>query len=84
MSFISQTARIFDNTAEFKFQAVVFGRNALYLEGAKPVKIDGGEMIFRTRNTLITVTGEGLAVKDIADDCVCLTGKIDGFIFGDL
>lgn len=84
MSFIDQAARVFGNVAELKFQAVLFGRDALYLEGAKPIKIDGEEMIFKARSSVICVIGENLAVKDLVDDCVSITGKINGFTVNDL
>lgn len=84
MSFIEQTAKVFGNIAEFKFQAIMFGRDALYLEGAKPVKLDNVEMIFKTSGGLITVSGERLTVKDIIGDCVAVVGKINGFTVNDL
>ena len=84
MSFIGQAAKVFGDTAEFKFQVVLFGRNAIYIEGAKPIKVDGGEMIFRSRKTILTVTGSGMSVKELSDDCVSIVGKIDGFAVKDL
>lgn len=79
MSFIEQAAKIFSGTAEFKFQAVMFGRDAFYIEGARPVKIDETEMLFRTPKELITLIGENMHVKELAVDCVSVTGRIDGF-----
>lgn len=84
MSFIEHAAKVFGNIAEFKFQATLFGRDALYIEGAKPIKIDGAEMIFKAATCVITVSGEGLTVKDMVDDCVSLVGKINGFAVNDL
>ncbi|MCM1367237.1 MAG: hypothetical protein NC184_00250 [Roseburia sp.] len=84
MSFIDQAAELFGNIAELKFQAVLFGRGALYLEGAKPLKIDGAEMIFRARGCVITVSGSELSVKDLTDDCVSVIGVIDGISVKDL
>lgn len=84
MSFIDQAAKLFGGTAEFKFQAALFGRNALYLEGAKPVKLDGDEMIFRVHKALIRLSGSDLCVKDISGDCVAVTGKIASFSVEDL
>lgn len=78
MSFIEQAAKIFSGTAEFKFHAVLFGRDAFYIEGARPVKIDGDEMIFKTPRELITVTGEDMKIKDLESDCAAITGRIDG------
>ncbi len=79
MSFIEQAAKIFSGTAEFKFQAVMFGRDAFYIEGARPVKIDVGEMIFKTSRELISLTGENLHVCELETDCVSVVGRIDGF-----
>lgn len=84
MSFIDQAAKVFGNIAEMKFQAVMFGRGALYLEGARPIKIDGTEMIFKARGSLITVSGADLSVKDLTDDCASVVGRIDGFSVKDL
>lgn len=84
MSFISQAAKIFGNTAEFKFQAVLFGRNAFYIEGAKPIKLEGDEMIFRTDKALVTLSGANLSVKDMTDDCISIVGTINSFTVTDL
>ena len=84
MSFINQTAKIFQNTAEFKYQAVLFGRDAFYIEGAKPIKLDGDGMVFRVPGALITLTGKDLSVKDMTADCVSVVGKIDSFTVTDL
>ena len=84
MSFIGQAAKVFDGVAEFKFQVVLFGRDAIYIEGAKPVKVDGDEMIFRSRGSVLTVSGSGLTVKELSDDCVSIVGKIDGIAVKDL
>lgn len=79
MSFIDQAARMFDNLAEIKFQAVTFGRNAVYLEGAKPVKLDGDEMIFGARDSIITIVGSKLTVKEMTGDCISVVGDINSF-----
>lgn len=79
MSFIEQAAKIFSGTAEFKFHAVMFGRDAFYIEGARPIKIDENEMIFRAAGELITLTGDGMKIKDLSSDCASITGRIDGF-----
>ncbi len=85
MSFIVQSAKILGkNLAELKFQAVLFGRDALYLEGAAPVKIDENEMIFKVYGSVVTVTGEKLAIKDLAGDCAAIVGAINGFSVKDL
>ncbi len=85
MSFIGQTAdHILGKTAELKFQIVMFGRDALYLEGVKPLKLDGDEMIFRARACMITLSGESMTVKELADDCVSVLGKINGIAVKDL
>lgn len=84
MSFIEQAAKVFSKTAEFKFQAVLFGRDAFYIESARPVKIDDTEMIFKAPNALISVCGEHLAVKELSSDCAAVTGKITGFTVNDL
>lgn len=84
MSFIDAAAKTFGKLAEFKFQAVLFGRDALYIEGGKPIKIDGAEMIFKACGSVITVSGEGLEIVDMADDCVSLVGKVNGFSVSDL
>ncbi len=84
MSFIGQAAKVFEGTAEFKFQVVLFGCDAIYVEGAKPIKVDGDEMVFRSYGTVLTVTGSGLTVKELSDDCVSVVGKISGFSVKDL
>ncbi len=84
MSFIEQTARIFGNIAEFKFHAILFGRDAFYIESARPVKIDETEMIFKAANAVISVSGENLTVKELAGDCMAVTGKLFGFKVDDL
>ena len=83
MSFIEQTAKIFESTAEFKFQAVLFGRDAFYVEGARPIRISDDEMIFRVGGSLITVSGEALAVKELDADCAAIVGRISGFTVKD-
>lgn len=84
MSFIEQTAKIFSDTAEFKFQAVIFGRDAFYIEGARPIKIDESEMIFKAPRAVITVAGERMAVKELTDDCAAIVGKIISYSVSDL
>ncbi len=84
MSFIDQAAGLFANLAEIKFQAVMFGRNAVYLEGAKPVKLDGDEMIFGARDSVITIVGSKLTVKEMTGDCVSVVGEIKGFTVTEL
>ena len=84
MSFIDQAARLFDNLAEIKFQAVAFGRNAVYLEGVKPIKLDGEEMIFCTRDSSIKIVGNKLTVKEMTGDCVSVVGAIKSFTVSEL
>lgn len=84
MSFIEQTAKIFSNTAEFKFQVAMFGRDAFYIEGARPIKIDESELIFKTQKELITVTGERLAVRELTSDCMSVVGMINAFTVTEL
>ncbi len=84
MSFIEQTAKIFGNVAEMKFHAVMYGRDALYIEGAKPLRIEQDEMIFRTARCTITVAGTGMTIKDLTGDCTAIVGHIDGFTVKDL
>lgn len=78
MSFIGQAASVFGNLAEIKFQIVMFGRDGIYLEGVRPLKIDAEEMIFRARDCVVTVSGKELDVKDLTDDCVSIVGKVGG------
>lgn len=84
MSFIEQAAKIFSDTPEYKFQAVIFGRDAFYIEGARPIKIDPDEIIFKAPSVVITVTGEALAVKELTDDCAAIVGKINSYVVTDL
>ncbi|MBD5131567.1 MAG: hypothetical protein HDT28_03090 [Clostridiales bacterium] len=84
MSFIEQTSRIFNSVAELKFQAALFGREAFYIEGARPIRIDKTEMIFKVSGALVHVTGENLAIKELDGDCAAITGKINGFTVNDL
>ncbi len=84
MSFIDQTAKLFANADEIKFRAVMFGRDGIYIEGAKPVRLDPCEMIFRTPRCVLTVSGEGMSVKDLTGDCTAVVGKINGFLVSDL
>ena len=84
MSFIDQAAKVFGTLAEFKFQAVMFGRDAFYIEGARPVKIDTREMLFRAVGALIRVKGENMTVKELSSDCASVTGAIASFEVEDL
>lgn len=84
MSFIDQAAKLFSNIPEYKFQAVMFGRDAFYIEGARPIKIDENEMIFKIPSGLITMVGEKLTVKELADDCAAIVGKISSYTVTDL
>lgn len=84
MSFIEQAAKIFSNTPEFKFQAVIFGRDAFYIEGARPIKIDQNEMIFKIPSGLITIVGEKLSVKELSDDCAAVVGRVNSYTVTDL
>ncbi|MDE5593316.1 MAG: hypothetical protein K2I75_05220 [Clostridiales bacterium] len=84
MSFIEQAAKIFSNVPEYKFQAVIFGRDAFYIEGARPIKIDEKEMIFKIPSGLITVSGERLTVKELSDDCVAIVGRVCSYTVTDL
>ncbi len=84
MSFIEQTAKIFSGLAEIKFQAALFGRDAFYIEGARPIRIDTEEMIFKAPGAVITVTGADLTVKELDDDCIAVVGRLKGFTVNDL
>lgn len=84
MSFIDQTAKIFADSAELKFRAVMFGRDAFYIEGARPIRIDGGEMVFRAPRALITLTGEGMTVRETCDDSTAVVGRLKGFSVEDI
>ncbi len=84
MSFIEQTAKIFQNTAELKFQLIMFGRDALYVEGAKTVKLDSDEMIFKAYSALITVTGNDLEVKELSGDCIAVIGHVENIAVKEL
>lgn len=84
MSFNDQTAKLFGNTAEYKFQLVLFGRDALYIEGAKPIKLGQDEMIFKTNATLLTVSGCDLVIKDLAESCAAIVGKVTDVKVSDL
>ena len=84
MSFIEQAAKIFSETAEFKFHAVMFGRDAFYIEGARPIKIDSSEMIFRVPKAVITVVGKDMTVKELSDECTSVIGAINSFTVTDL
>ncbi len=78
MSFIDQAEKIFGNATEFRFQVVMFGREGIYIEGARPVKIDACEMMFKIRDALLYVGGKDLTVKEITGDCISVVGQIDG------
>lgn len=84
MSFIEQAAKIFSQIPEFKFQAVIFGRDAFYIEGARPIKIDASEMIFKIPSGLITLSGENLTVKELSGDCAAVVGKVCSYAVTDL
>lgn len=84
MSFIEQTAKIFSFAAELKFQAVLFGRDAFYIEGARPIRIDEKEMIFKAPDAVIAVSGTGMTIKELDGDCIAVTGKLNGFTVNDL
>lgn len=84
MSFIDQASKIFTGIAEIKFQAVLFGRDAFYIEGARPVKISDDELIFKVPGAVMTVRGSGMTVKELSGDCMSIVGKISGFEVKDL
>lgn len=84
MSFIEQAAAVFTDIPELHFQVVMFGRNALYLEGAKPIKIAVTEMLFRVGKSVLQVLGEDLSVKELVDDCVSIVGRVDSVAVRDL
>lgn len=84
MSFIEQAAKIFSDIPEFKFQAVIFGRDAFYIEGARPIKIDENEMIFKIPTGLITLVGEKLTVKELSGDSVAIVGRVNSYAVTDL
>lgn len=84
MSFIDQTAKIFANAAELKFRTVMFGRDGIYIEGAKPLRLDSSEMIFRTPRCILTVKGDGMTVRELVGDCTAIVGRIDGVSVSDL
>ena len=84
MSFIEQAAKIFSHTPEYKFQVVLFGRDAFYIEGARPIKIDEKEMIFKIPKGLISLVGEGMTVKELSDDTAAIVGRIDSYTVTDL
>lgn len=84
MSFIDQATKIFGKTPEFKFQAMLFGRDAVYLEGAKPVKLECDEMVFKVNGALLTVSGESMTVKELTGDCVSIVGIIRSVAVGEL
>lgn len=84
MSFIGQAASVFGNFAEFKFQIVMFGRDGIYLEGVRPLKLDTDEMIFKARDCIVTIGGESLDVKDLAEDCISVVGKVNGVTVSEL
>ncbi len=84
MSFIRQVAKSIGNAAEFKFQAVMFGRDAFYIEGARPLKIGEEEMIFRAGGSIVRLCGSGMTVKEIAGDCVSVVGTVTAFEVRDL
>lgn len=79
MSFIDQVAKSFGDMPEMKFQAVLFGRDAFYIEGARPIKISAEEMMFKAPNALICVCGSDMTVKELSGDCMSVVGKISGF-----
>ena len=84
MSFLSQVEKSLGNVPEFKFQAVLFGRDAFYIEGARPIKIADTEMIFSVPAAVIRVNGVGMTVKELSGDCTSVVGKITGFEVQDL
>ena len=84
MSFIDQTAKIFGNLPEFKFQAMLFGRDALYLEGVRPIKLESEEMVFKVNGALLTVVGRFLTIKELSGDCAAIVGDIKSVSVGEL
>lgn len=79
MSFVEQAAKIFGEISEFKFHVCLFGRDAFYIEGARPIKIDGDEMIFKAANALITLCGQNLGVKELSCDSAAVIGRVTSF-----
>ena len=84
MSFVNKCSKALGGLHELKFQAVLFGRDAVYLECVKPQKLDADEMIFRASGCLITLSGSGLCVIDMSDKCVGISGKVNNISVSDL
>ena len=84
MSFVNKCSKTLDGLHELKFQVVLFGRDAVYLECVKPLKLDADEMIFRASGGMITLTGSGLSVMDMSDKCVSISGRVDNIAVSDL
>ena len=84
MSFIDQTAKIFGNLPEFKFQVMMFGRDALYVEGAKPIKLESDAIVLKVNGALLSVTGESMTVKELTGDCIAIVGSIKSVTVGEL
>ncbi|MCH5351577.1 MAG: YabP/YqfC family sporulation protein [Clostridiales bacterium] len=76
MSFVDQISKMFGALPEFKFQATLFGGNAIYVEGGKPIKLDDDEMVFKVNGGMLTVVGESMSVKELTGDCVAIVGEI--------
>lgn len=84
MSFIEQAAKIFSGIPEYKFHVVIFGRDAFYIEGARPIKIDEKEMIFKIPTGIISLVGEHMTVKELSDAAAAIVGRIDSYTVTDL
>lgn len=77
MSLIGQaTKKILDCVSELRFQVVMFGDSAIYLEGVRPLVIGDERITFRTRSQLLTVNGESLSICEYFDESVSVVGKI--------
>ncbi|MCH5158837.1 MAG: hypothetical protein J1F33_06545 [Clostridiales bacterium] len=76
MSFVDQISKMFGTLPEFKFQATLFGKDALYIEGGKPIKLDPDEMVFKVNGGVLTALGAEMSVKELSGDCVAILGEI--------
>ena len=59
------------------YRALIFGDNAVYLEGVKKIiSYDSNEINLSLKKGGVKITGEGLYVKKYCMGDVCLCGKI--------
>ena len=61
------------------FSVTILGRNAVVIEGAKNVVFSNeNQLKARVKKCVVSVSGEGLKIKEIGDGNILISGVING------